>query len=99
MINLLAQDTWRRTQDIAVVDRGDRVVILNLDRLSSPPVVLEGSAARIWRLIDEAGSEASLVVEVARAFDVRPAEVRADVHEFLRHLHDLGLITRRGESR
>lgn len=94
MINLLARDTWHRAEDIAVIDRGDRVVILNLDRLSSPPVALEGSAADLWRLIDGDCSEASLVVAVARAFGVRPAEVRSDVHEFLRHLHELGLIAR-----
>lgn len=99
MIRLLVGQTYCRTQDLAVVDRGDRVVLLNLDRLSSPPVVLEGSAAEIWRLIDGKVSETGLVAAVSEAFDVRPAAVRDDVHDYLRHLHDLGLITRSGESR
>jgi len=98
MIHLLAaKDTWHRARDLAVVDRGDRVVILNLGRLSSAPVVLEDTAAEVWRLIDDAFNENRLVGAVAEVFDVHPGLVRDDVGAFLRHLHDLGLITRSGE--
>ena len=99
MIRLLAaKDTWHRARDLAVVDRGDRVVILNLGRLSSAPVVLEDTAAEVWRLMDDAFSETRLVGVVAEAFDVHPGLVRDDVHDFLLHLNDLGLVTRAGES-
>jgi hypothetical protein len=98
MMRLLMGETWHRARDLAVVDRGDRVVILNLGRLSSAPVVLKGTAAEVWRLIDDATSETRLLGAVARTFDVHPGLVRDDVRDFLRHLSDLGLITRSGES-
>jgi hypothetical protein len=98
MIELLTSRTWHRAEDLAVVDRGDRIVILNLGRLTSQPVVLEGSAAEIWRLIEDSDSETRLVGAVARTFDVQPAHIRGDVREFLLHLNDLGLITRSGVS-
>lgn len=98
MIHLLAKDTWHRARDLAVVDRGDRIVILNLGRLSSAPVVLEDTAAEVWRLIEDAFNETKLVGVVAEVFDVHPGLVRDDVRDFLRHLNDLGLITRSGES-
>lgn len=98
MIHLLAKDTWHRARDLAVVDRGDRIVILNLGRLSSAPVVLEDTAAEVWRLIEDAFNETKLVGVVSEVFDVHPGLVRDDVRDFLRHLNDLGLITRSGES-
>jgi hypothetical protein len=98
MTPVLTSPAWRRAEDIAVVEREDRVVVLNLDDLASPPVVLEGTAATIWRLLDQADTEATLVAAVAEAFDLVPATVREDVHAFLRHLNDLGLVTRSGES-
>jgi hypothetical protein len=97
MTPVLTSPAWRRSEDIAVVEHDDRVVVLNLDDLGSAPVVLEGTAAVIWRLLDQADTEATLVAAVAEAFDIVPANVREDVHAFLRHLNDLGLVTRSGE--
>ena len=94
---LLSPSTWRRSADVAVVDHEDRVVALDLNNPSAPPVVLEGTAATIWHLLDAADTEVALVGAVARTFDVHPATIRADVHAFLLQLNDLGLVTRSGE--
>ena len=97
MTDLLTNSVWRRSADIAVVEHDDRVVVLNLDDIAAAPVVLEGTAAIIWHLLEGEDSEVRLVGEVARAFQVHPADVRADVHAFLLQLNDLGLVTRSGE--
>ena len=98
MTDVLDHLTWHRSNDLAVVDHEDRVVALNLLDPAAPPVVLEGTAALIWRLLDETDTEVRLVGAVARAFHVHPAQVRGDVHAFLMHLKDLGFVTP-GDSR
>lgn len=39
----------RPTPGLAVVDSGDRVVVLDPCRPERPPVILEGFAAEVWR--------------------------------------------------
>lgn len=97
MSDVLTNSVWRRSGDIAAVEQDDRVVALDLSSPAAPPVVLEGTAATIWHLLAEEDSEVRLVGLVARAFRVHPIGVRADVHAFLLHLNDLGLVTRSGE--
>lgn len=97
MSDVLTNRVWRRSSDMAVVELEGRVVALDLSSPAAPPVVLEGTAAMIWHLLAEEDSEVRLVGLVARAFHVHPAHVRADVHAFLLHLSDLGLVTRSGE--
>lgn len=97
MSDVLINRVWRRSSDMAVVEHEGRVVALDLSSPAAPPVVLEGTAAMIWHLLAEEDSEVRLVGLVARAFHVHPAHVRADVHAFLLHLSDLGLVTRSGE--
>ena len=96
MSALLGPGTWRRSADVAVVDHEDRVVALDLNHPSAPPVVLEGTAATIWHLLADADTEARLVAAVAETFNIDPAAVREDVHAFLLQLNDLGLVTRSG---
>jgi len=97
MTDVLTSRVWRRSTAVAAVEHEDRVVALDLSSPAAPPVVLEGTAALIWHLLGEEDSEVRLVGLVARAFQVHPAHVRADVHAFLLHLNDLGLVTRSGE--
>lgn len=42
----------RPKEELAVVLGEDRVVLQDLERLTDPPLVLEGTAAEIWRLLD-----------------------------------------------
>jgi len=97
MTDVLTNRVWRRSSDVAAVEHEDRVVALDLSAPAASPVVLEETAAMIWHLLGEERSEVRLVGLVARAFRVHPAQVQADVHGFLLHLSDLGLVTRSGE--
>lgn len=94
MTGLIAPDVWRRSPDVAVVDREDRVVALDLNELSAPPVVLEGTAATLWHLLDDVDTEAALVDAVARTYGVPPSSVGTHVHGFLVELSRLGLVIR-----
>lgn len=98
MTGLVAPDVWHRSADVAVVDHEDRVVALNLNELFAPPVVLEGTAATIWHLLDDVDTEDALVDAVARTYDVPPSSVGTHVHSFLVELSRLGLVVRGDRS-
>jgi hypothetical protein len=93
MTCLIAPHIWRRSADVAVVDHEDRVVALNLNEPSAPPVVLEGTAATIWHLLDDFDTEEALVHAVARTYDVHPSSVGPHIHRFLLQVNHLGLVT------
>ena len=83
---------WRRDENLAIVDTGDRVVLLHLGRLSEGgPVVLTGSALEIWRAIDGECDTDGIVTRVAARFSMEAAQVREQVQTFLGQLADLGL--------
>ena len=94
MTCLLSPDVWHRSADVAVIDHDDRVVALNLNDPSAPPVVLEGTTATIWHLLDSVDTEDALVDAVARFYGVEPSSVGTHVHSFLLQLNDLGFVTR-----
>ncbi len=41
-----------RRADVAWIDSDDRVVVVRLHDLTRPPVILDHSAAEIWRALD-----------------------------------------------
>ena len=83
---------WRRDENLAIVDTGDRVVLLHLGRLTDGgPVVLTGSALEIWRAIDGECDTDGIVSRVAARFSVEAAQVREHVHAFLAQLAERGL--------
>src|SRR5690349_5945574 len=44
---------WARAADLAVVDSGDRVAVLDLSEVEAAvPLVMEGPAAAVWRALD-----------------------------------------------
>jgi hypothetical protein len=87
-------ETWRRSADVAVVEHDDRVVLLDLSDPAAAPVVLDGTAAVLWRLLEDVDTEARLAGAVAREFQVHPSSVRGDIHDFLLQIQSLGLVTR-----
>lgn len=86
------QTVWRHNEDVAVVDSGDRVVVLDLASLAVPPRILEGSAAAIWRAVDGERATPEVVESVAESVGVKAAEIEADVVTFLASLASAGLI-------
>ena len=66
--------------DVADVDSGDRVVVVDLSADDPRPQVLEGVAAVIWRLLEEPRTEEELVSELLDTYpDAEAEQVRADV--------------------
>ncbi|GAB3433732.1 hypothetical protein GCM10027517_00980 [Phycicoccus ginsengisoli] len=89
----MAEGRWCRAPEVAVVDRGERVVLLALaDPTSARPMVLEGPAAAVWHALAEPGTGAEVAVRVADSVGVPAAEVEADVSAFLEQLVTVGLV-------
>lgn len=85
---------WRKRDDVAVVDSGDRVVVLNLsERASGVPRALEGTGGDIWRLIDGVRSDEELIRELSDSYRVSAATISADVRAFLSQLEQEGLVS------
>ena len=85
---------WRHSPDAAWVDRGDRVMALDLARPRARPQALEGVAAVIWRLLDEPRSIDGLLTALAADFGgAEPDRMRRDVEQFLADLTATGLAT------
>ncbi|HXF56067.1 MAG TPA: PqqD family protein, partial [Actinomycetota bacterium] len=60
-------------------------------------LLLEGTAAAAWRLLEEPRTPAGLAEELARAFGARAAEIRTTLDPFLADLRARGLV--QAESR
>lgn len=83
----------RRSSELAVVDSGDRVAVLNLERLAQPPAVMEGTGAAVWQAIGDGGTLAEVTARVAATYEVPPAAIEADVAAFVESLLELGLVS------
>ena len=85
---------WRIGPEVAWTDGGERVAILDLDRLDQPPFVLTESSAVIWLSIDGTATHDEIVTQVAAAYEVNPDEIREQVLAFLGDLAERHLIVR-----
>ncbi|MEJ3404871.1 PqqD family protein [Rathayibacter sp. YIM 133350] len=87
----------RRSGDVAVVDSGDRLVLLDLAQLAKPePIALEGTAREIWLEIPDAGIPVDAVVaSLAARFEAPVRELRSDVEAFVNALVERGLLIAR----
>jgi Coenzyme PQQ synthesis protein D (PqqD) len=85
---------WTRSTDVAVVDDGDRVVVLDLRALhAAHPLVMEGPAAAIWHALSQRRTAEQVTAAVAVDFGLPATEVEADVVTFLATLQERGLAT------
>ena len=55
-------------------------------------LTLNEVGAEIWRMLPEVQSEEEIVGRLLRDYDAEPAQVRADVSDFLGHLRELGIV-------
>lgn len=60
--------------------------------LAGPALILDGSAAAIWKCLENPITIADVCRALAQEFDIEPADCEADVLAFLEDLHDRGLI-------
>ena len=89
---------WRHKPDVAQVQSPDRFAILDLEHLDRPPMVLAGSAAVIWELLDGDRDEAAVCTAVAEHFGIPEPEATEAVTAFLDQLREQTLIVPVGES-
>ena len=88
---------WRHSPDVAWVDSGDRIVVLDLRADSDQagkPLALDESASVVWRQIDGAHSTNGIAELVAEEFGENPLGLRVDIDGFLTQLADHGFIVR-----
>ena len=83
---------WRRADDLAFVESPDRVVLILLRQLERPPLILEGSAAAIWSVLDDRRTTDEVVEQVAHLHAVEGLDIHDDVASFLGVLQDEGLV-------
>ena len=92
---------WRRGSRVAeiVSDDGERAAVLNVD--TTRPLVLTGSAARIWSLVDGRRTDDQIRAELGSEYGADPgtpllAEIDREVARFLADLAARGLIEEEG---
>ncbi|WP_255770732.1 PqqD family protein [Pseudarthrobacter sulfonivorans] len=83
---------WRRSADVAQVrtHSSNRVALLHLD--ANQPVVLEGTAATIWDLIDGRRDQSDVIAELEVTFEDATGQIHAQVEAFLASLAAQQLI-------
>lgn len=89
-----ASECIRIAEDAAWVQNGDRVVVVDLARLSQEPTVLEGTAAAIWETIlaSDGGSLEEIVGGLAAEFALEEDSIRGDVEGVVRTLATRGML-------
>jgi hypothetical protein len=76
--------------DVVTAETEGGIVVGQLG--SGASFLLEGSAADIWRAVVTAGARDAAAVRVAQAYQVDPADLRADVDAFTTDLVATGLL-------
>lgn len=71
-----------------------RVALLHLD--ATQPVVLEGTAATIWELIDGRRDQAAVIAELEATFEDAAGQLAQQVEDFLASLEAQRLIEAAG---
>ena len=83
---------WKRGGLVAEVrtESQGRVALLHLD--ANQPVVLEGTAATIWDLIDGQRTQQSILAELEANFEDQAGHMQSQVEHFLAGLEAQRLI-------
>lgn len=85
------QRLFRRNDDLAFQGLLDQVVIV--DARTRQVHVLNGTASRIWSLLEHETSAADLARALGQEYVVEAADAQAEVESFLRELEEKGLAT------
>ena len=86
-------EVWARSPQVAFVQKGDRVVILDLSAPGSArPHALVGPAALIWNAVAQPGSLDAICSEVESQLSRRDNRLRGETATFLQLLRSQGLV-------
>ena len=83
---------WRRRVDVLQRRVADTWVLLAVD--GDEPLLLEGTGAAVWELLEEPRELSTLVEAFADATDGSPDTIRDDLTTFLTDLEASGLVER-----
>lgn len=83
---------WRHSVHVAQIrsELGNRVALLHLD--ATQPVILKGTAATIWELIDGHRNQADVIAELEGTFEDAAGQMQSQVEVFLASLAARQLI-------
>ncbi|MFB2599463.1 PqqD family protein [Herbiconiux sp. P17] len=87
------EERWNRSPDVAVTVHGASTFVLDLASHSAQPVLLDGTAQDVWKLVDGRTFD-EIVGTLASQYGVPATEIDVPVSEFLAQLLELGLIRR-----
>jgi hypothetical protein len=87
-----ATPTWQRDRRVLWRRSGDRVVLMPPGRMDI--ILLEGTGAVTWHLLDAPMEHDELVRSLAASFDIAAATVDVDVKDFLNELAGIGAVVR-----
>jgi len=83
------QRMFRRNEDVAFQSLLDQVVIVNVR--AREVHVLNGTASRIWSLLERETTAADLARALREEYAVEAAQAEAEVESFLQELEEKGL--------
>lgn len=89
----VSTERWVHRAGVFHRDRGDRIVALRPD--DDNAVVLDATAAAMWRRLNRGRTVTELVEALADEFGVAAEDIESDVEAGLQALHEAGLVTRR----
>lgn len=86
--------TYSLPKDLASVpnEKGDSIEVFLARMPHGEPAMLTASAAVIWSAAVELGEPAEIIPAVAEAFGVEGSAIEDEVHHFLAHLVERGLL-------
>ena len=89
---------WHHSSHVAQArtESTSRVALLHLD--ATQPVVLDGTAAAIWELIDGRRDQADLIAVLEAAFEDEAGQLAHQVEAFLASLEAQNLIEASGKT-
>lgn len=88
------QTVWQRVETVAFVDDGERVVVLDLGQPEdSTPLLLEGSAAILWRQLSEP-STMDWLLQTWTGEKAHSPRMHALLRASIQALEEAGLIER-----
>lgn len=91
MTTVETQPLYRRNPDLIATDMDGETVMMSIER--GEYYGIGGVGSRVWSLLEQPASLATVVATIRAEFDVDEATCQADMARFLDELQQLGLVT------
>jgi len=90
MSAVMSSTCWSRDRDLPFQRMDDEAIVINPQ--TREVHLLNGTAARIWELLETPLSVAELCGELGKEFEAEPAALRREVEAFVADLGGKGLL-------